>query len=351
MGHDLSAILDAGERHAASDILLSTDTPVSFRVSGRWLPTQTAPLSAEELPGLLQPLLSDERRRELERRHEMTFSIELEGRDNRFRCHAFLNKGLPAVVLRPVPYRVPGLRELGLTDELEDLVERGGGLLLITSPACHGATTTTAALIDVANRKRRCHVCKIESPIEFVHTPELSVIEHREVGRDTRRFSDALMEVTRLAPDIVALGDVPDVTTMSDALRVANAGPLVIATMHGRGAVPTLERILDAFPAYEQGRIRSMLAASLRAVVSQVLIRAADGKSQLPALEVLRVTPQIRGLIEEQRLYQLSAEMESGALGMCTIEGSAARLVQAGAVTAQEAAHLVPEPAGELEVG
>ncbi len=350
MGHDLGAILDAADRHKASDILLSADTPVSFRVAGRWLPTQTAPLMPEELPPLLEPLLAGGRERELERRYELSFATELPERSYRYRCHAFLNKGKPAVVLRPIPFEIPSLTELGLTDELEDMVERGGGLVFVTSPACHGATTTTAALVEVANQKRRCHICKIEQPVEFIHTPELSIIEHREVGRDVRRISDALTDVTRLAPDVVVVGDVPDPTTMSDLLRVANSGPLVIATLRGRGVVATLERILDSFPVYEQSRIRSLLAASLRGVLSQVLLRTADGKAQLPALEVLRVTPQIRGLIEEQRLFQLHSEMESGAFGMSTLEAAATRLVQSGAVAAPEAALLLPEPLVEPEV-
>ncbi|GIW71945.1 MAG: twitching motility protein PilT [Planctomycetota bacterium] len=346
MAEELAAILDAAARHDASDVLWSAGLPVSYRVCGRWLPTQTEPLTGAEVQRLLEALLPGERLEELRARRELTCMAEPPGREYRYRCQLFYQAGEPAAVLRPVPYRIPRLRELGLPEELEELViERGGGLVLLVGPHGHGTTTTAAALVDAANRRRRCHIVKVEAPVEFVHRSELALIEHREVGRDTPDFEQALAQIGRLAPDLVVLGALPERATLERALALAASGTLVLATLPGSGVVPALEGIVESVVLFEQGRVRAQLARVVRAVLAQRLLRTREGKAMVPALELLHATAEVRALIEEQRLPQLRREMESGVLGMVTLEQSAARLVKEGLVSQAEAAPwLAPAP-------
>jgi twitching motility protein PilT len=256
-----------------------------------------------------------------------------------------MQKGAVAAVFRLIPSEIPGVNDLGLPPVLEEMVLQPQGLLLFTGPTGHGKSTTQAALIDVINQKRRCHIVTIEDPIEYLHHPKKSVVDQREVGQDTHSFAAALKHVLRQDPNVVQIGELRDLETMGTALTAAETGHLVLATLHTNSAVQAVDRIIDVFPPYQQNQVRTQLSFCLLAVVAQRLLPRADGQGRVAAFEILRNVPGVANLIREGKTSQITTMVEThGKVGMQTLDASLKDLYQRGLVSREEAARHMNDP-------
>jgi twitching motility protein PilT len=251
----------------------------------------------------------------------------------RFRTNVFLQRKGMSAVFRLVPFEVPNLADVGLPENLWELTTYSQGLILVTGPAGCGKTTTLAAFVDRINSTERCHILTIEDPIEYVHGNKDSLINQREVPMHSRSFAKALRQSLREDPDVILVGEMRDLETISLAITAAETGHLVLATLHTTTAASTVDRIINAFPADQQGQIRQMVSESLKAVISQILLPRRDGSGRVAAWEVLRNTQAVAGLIREAKTFQIPTAMQTGAsLGMMLMDTSLLHLVQDGTV-------------------
>ncbi len=330
-------LLRAAERNASDVILTAGEAPV-YRVHGdleTW--PEDARLSAEECGRAVLSLLRDGQQARLGRERELDFSLSLPG-GLRFRGNAFYQRATLGAAFRRIPEVVPTLAELELPTILSRLALAEQGLLLVTGPTGSGKTTTLAALVREINERRRAHVITIEDPIEYVHPNRQSVIEQREVGEDTLSFAGGLRHVLRQDPDVILIGEMRDLETISTAMTAAETGHLVLGTLHTNDCVQSVDRILDVFPAAQQAQVRGQLAASLLAIVSQRLLPRIDRRGLAPATELLVANTAVRSHIREGRQHQLYSVLETGARdGMYTLDQCLRDLVQAGRISMEEA--------------
>ncbi len=337
-------LLEYAWRHGASDLHLRSDERVLLRKGGELVVTGDAPLAGEQVRRLLDELLAPADRERLERQGQVDFSATLAGLA-RFRGNAYRSQSGTAVVLRAIPAEVPSLDALGLPSTLAKLTNFHQGLVLLTGPAGCGKSSTLAALLRLVNQDRRDHIITIEDPIEYLHPPVRCVVNQRQVGRDTASFARALRAALREDPDVIAIGELRDLETISLALTAAETGHLVLATLHTGNAIRTVDRIVGAFPPTQQPQVRAMLSESLRAVVSQRLVNRADGKGRLPALEILLGTRAVANLIRDSKTFQLRSLLQTGgSLGMVLLDASLAKLVREGLVTREEALRHAEDP-------
>ena len=329
----LRLLIDRG----GSDLHLSAGAPPSFRVHGQLQPAEGEPaLHEEHCRRLVLAAMNEGGEQLFWRDLELDDTYVLAG-VSRFRVNAFVQRGRTSAVLRHIPLEIPAFATLGFPASVAELVAGQRGLALITGPTGSGKSTTLASLIDLVNRTRRSHIVTVEDPIEFVHEHRLSVVNQREVGRDTHSFAAALKHVLRQDPDVILVGEMRDLETMATALTAAETGHLVLATLHTQGAAQAVDRMVDAFPPHQQGQVRAQLAGTLRGVVSQQLVPAVDGRRAL-ATEILISTPATRSLIRDGRTHQLASTMLSGSdRGMHTMDQSLAALVRARRITAAAA--------------
>jgi twitching motility protein PilT len=267
---------------------------------------------------------------------ELDFSHSVRGL-GRFRVNVFMQRNGLGAVFRLIPENIQTISELGLPDQILDLVDVSEGLVLVTGPTGSGKSTTLASIIHTINERERAHIITIEDPIEFVHNNKQSLINQREVSSHTHSFSNALRAALREDPDIILVGEMRDLETMSLALTAAETGHLVFATLHTNSAVKTVDRIIDVFPEGQQGQIRSMLSESLRGIVAQALLPRADGKGRAVVAEILFNVPAVANLIREGKGYQIASVMQTGrAHGMLTFESSVNELTRSGLITRDE---------------
>jgi twitching motility protein PilT len=344
----LTSLLDAAIGADASDLHLSVDLPPHLRVNGVLRPLAgRAPLTADDLRGLLHEVLSAEQRQELTSTGDLDvgFTITSDSGSRRFRASVFRQSGSLAAAIRIVPSRIPSLTSLGLPPQVQGFVDGASGLVLVTGPTGSGKSTTLAAMIDEVNRTRVAHIITVEDPIEYRYTPTRSVIQQREVGADTASFAAALRRALRQDPDVILIGELRDLESIQIALTAAETGHLVLATLHSADATSAINRIIDVFPADQQAQIRSQMALSIRGCVSQRLLPRPDG-ALVPATEVMVATSAVRSLIRESKVHQLRSVLETGGdVGMHTFDQSLARLVRSGQLdlmVARGAAHSVP---------
>lgn len=336
-GRRIDRILDFAFRQGASDLHLRADERVLLRTGGRLAAAGDSPLPADQVRRRAEELLGPAARLRLEREGQVDFAYSLTG-VARFRGSAYRHQHGLALVLRAIPAEVPTLADLGLPSTLAKLTNHHQGLVLLTGPAGCGKSSTLAALVRLINEERRDHVVTIEDPIEYLHPPLRCVVNQRQVGRDTASFSRALKAALREDPDVIAIGELRDLETISLALTAAETGHLVLATLHTGNAVRTIDRLVGAFPPIQQGQVRAMVSESLRAVVSQRLVNRADGRGRVPALEVLLGTRAVANLIRESKTFQLRSLMQTGlAQGMALLDLSLAQLVREGTVSREEA--------------
>ena len=323
-------------RHAraigASDLHLSTGTIPHVRVNGQLSPLPMAPPTEALLEGWVQPILTEDGRRGFEERQQVDFCHK-DPTLGRFRTNVFLQRKGMSVVFRLVPFDVPNLADIGLPESLWELTTYGQGLILVTGPSGCGKTTTLAALVDRINSTERCHILTIEDPIEYVHVNKDSLVNQREVPTHSNSFARALRQSLREDPDVILVGEMRDLETISLAITAAETGHLVLATLHTTTASATVDRIINAFPSDQQGQIRQMVSDSLKAVISQSLLPRRDGSGRVAAWEILRNTQAVAGLIREAKTFQIPTAMQTGGgSGMMLMDMSLLRLVQDGAV-------------------
>jgi twitching motility protein PilT len=294
-------------------------------------------LTQEDLHEMLYEVLTDSQKSRLEEHWDLDFSVELQ-RLGRFRVNAFRHRLGEGVVFRVIPSRIGTLDELGLPPVLGELALRDRGLILVTGPTGSGKSTTLAAMVDLINDRRRCHVITIEDPIEFIHQHKRAVVNQREVGMNAQSFARALRAALREDPDVILVGELRDLETISMALTAAETGHLVMATLHTSSASKTINRIIDVFPSAQQEQIRVQLAESLLAVAAQTLLPTADGSGRVAAVEVLVATPAVRNMIRENKVHQLPSAIQTGSKeGMQSLDQALRALLKAGKITADTA--------------
>jgi twitching motility protein PilT len=321
-----------------SDLHITTNTPPQIRVHGHLAPLDLPPLGPAETKALAYSVLTDAQKKRFEESLELDFSFGVRG-VARFRCNVFNQRGAVAAVYRVIPEVIKGFHELGLPPVIATLAERPRGLVLVTGPTGSGKSTTLAAMIDKINTERHDHILTIEDPIEFVHPHKNCLVNQREVHSDTHGFSNALRAALREDPDIVLIGELRDLETIESALRIAETGHLTFATLHTNSASQTINRIIDVFPAHQQGQIRTQLSLVLEGIVCQALVPRADGKGRVVALEIMVPTPAIRNLIRDDKVHQIYSSMQTGQekLGMQTMNQCLATLYQKRLITLEAA--------------
>ena len=318
----------------ASDLHITVGAHPVLRLRGRLEPVQEIPpLNGEMTQQLLYRILSTEQQKHLELNRQIDFAHAIPGLA-RFRVNVYWQRGSLGGAFRLIPTEIKTLEELGIPPSLHVLTDRPRGLVLVTGPTGSGKSTTLAALIDEINRKRAEHILTIEDPIEFVHRHKRCVVNQREIGVDATDFASALRAALRQDPDVILLGEMRDLETISTALTAAETGHLVFATLHTQSAPGTIDRVIDAFPAAQQDQIRIQLAATLEGVVTQALLPTADGTGRVAALEILFPDDAVRNLIRQTKVEQVYSVMQTGvARGMQTMEQSLAELTLRGVIT------------------
>ena len=329
----LDQLLSTAVQRGASDLLLVAGSPAVLRVNGALAPGVGRVLSDNDLRGLLLPILSAEQQQELQTRRSLDFSF-VRRAIGRFRGNFHYQRGTLAAAIRLLPEQVPTLEGLHLPPRLAELAERKQGLVLLTGPTGCGKSSTLAALLEIANTRRRDHIITIEDPIEYEHANRMSVVEQIELGHDTPSFAEAVRASMRQVPNVILIGEMRDADTMAAALTAAETGHLVLSSMHTNDAAQTVLRILDIFPTGYQSQIRQQLSMALLAVISQRLVPTANGNARLPALEILYASSGIRNLIRQGHDHQIRAHIETSRLdGMTTMEQSLAEMVRSGNIT------------------
>ena len=328
----------------ASDLHLTEKEPPILRIDGRLWRTKHEVLNKEDLKRLIYSILSNPQKEIFERDLELDFSLALPGLD-RFRVNVHLQKGSVEAAFRRIPLTIPTIEELKLPPIVIDLARKPNGLVLVTGPTGMGKTTTLAAMIGLINNERECLIISIEDPIEFVPRNKKSIIKQREVYADTRSFAAALRHALRQDPNVIVVGEMRDLETISTTLTAAETGHLVLATLHTPDAPQTIQRIIDVFPADQQRQIKLQLADCLQGIVSQLLLPHADGKSRVLATEVMIATVGIRNLIREQEIEQMPTMMQTGAqYGMKTMDKSLKELHESGFISLETALEKAKNP-------
>jgi twitching motility protein PilT len=317
----------------ASDLHLASGSAPYLRIHGEMVKLNYKAVSPEVCKALILEILSEYQRQAFLEDWDLDCSYSVRGL-GRFRVNAFIQKNGCGGVFRRIPEEIQTLDELGLPESLSEQLNLSEGLILVTGPTGHGKSTTLAALINQINIKEKAHIITIEDPIEFVHQNQQSLINQREVNSHTKSFHQALRAALREDPDVILVGEMRDLETISLALTAAETGHLVFATLHTNSATKTIDRIIDVFPEGQQSQIRVMLSESLRAVIAQTLVRKSEGDGRVPVVELLINTPAVANLIRENKTFQIQSSMQTGQVhGMVTFEASMNQLMRKGLVS------------------
>jgi twitching motility protein PilT len=340
----LAPLLRAAVEAGASDLHLHSGAPVRLRVRSRFLDHGEALVDRALVEGILAGLLPPDQREAFERAGEIDFCHTLPG-IGRFRANAYRQQRGTDLVLRLIPAEPPTLEQLGLPASLARFTNYHQGMVLVTGPAGCGKSSTLAALVNLVNEERREHILTVEDPIEYVHASKRCLVNQRNVRRHTESFARALRAALREDPDVIVIGELRDLETISLALTAAETGHFVLATLHTSDSVRTLNRLVGAFPSDQQDQVRTMLSESLRAVISQRLVPTADGQRRVPALEVMVVNKAVGNLLRENKTFQIRTLLQTGAAqGMCLLDDALAKLVQQGVVKREVALALAEDP-------
>jgi twitching motility protein PilT len=333
---DITELLTFAQRSGASDVHLSSGEPPRVRIHGDMKRLEHPSLSAEEVHNMVFDIMSDALRRQFQETNDVDFSFEL-GDLARFRVNVFRGRRGEGAVFRTIPTKVMTIEDLGLPSIIKEICDKEKGLVLVTGPTGSGKSTTLAAMIDYINEGFEGHILTIEDPIEFVHHSKKCLINQREVGPHTMSFTAALRGALREDPDVILVGEMRDLETISLALTAAETGHLVFGTLHTSSAPKTVDRIIDVFPAAQQEQIRIMFSESIQAVITQTLLKKRAG-GRIAALEILMGTPAVRNLIREGKIHQIPSAMQTGQkVGMQTIDMALIELVRRNQVTVEEA--------------
>lgn len=333
---DITELLAFSAKQNASDLHLSAGLPPMIRVDGDVRRINLPPMEHKEVHALIYEIMNDKQRKDFEEQLETDFSFEVPG-IARFRVNAFNQNRGSGAVFRTIPSKVLTMQDLGMGNVFKDIAETPRGLVLVTGPTGSGKSTTLAAMIDHINDNKYQHILTIEDPIEFVHTSKKCLVNQREVHRDTHGFNAALRSALREDPDIILVGELRDLETIKLALEAAETGHVVFGTLHTQSAAKTIDRIIDVFPAAEKSMVRSMLSESLRAVISQTLLKKTGG-GRVAAHEIMMGTPAIRNLIREDKVAQMYSAIQTGAsVGMQTLDQCLEDLVKSRLISKENA--------------
>jgi twitching motility protein PilT len=323
-------IIEYARQRGASDIHFTNRRPPLIRIDGVLFPIGNQDLEPQILAALAKELAGDRYDTFLDR-GEIDFTYQAP--NNRLRVNVYLQQGVPTAALRLIPEKIPKFEELGIPPAVRAFTELHQGLVLFTGPTGSGKSTTMASLINEINRTRACHILTLEDPIEYVHQHEKSIVNQREIGQDSKSFANALRAALRQDPDVILVGEMRDLETISTAVTAAETGHLVLATLHTSGAPAAVDRIIDAFPAHQQQQIRVQLADTLRGIVAQRLLPKKGQKGRVMACEILVGNSAVKNLIREGKLHQIPTTMETGSkFGMQTFEQSLKILVDQGLI-------------------
>ena len=322
----------------ASDLHIGVGTAPMMRVNGILRPVDSVgKLSPSDSKELVYSILNDDQIKEFESEKELDMSFGIDG-VSRFRVNVYLDRGSTVAALRAIPFEIRPLEELGLPKIVGDLADKPQGLVLVCGPTGSGKSTTLAALIDRVNEERSCHIVTIEDPIEYLHKHKKSVVNQREVRSDTKSFAASLRHVLRQDPDVILIGEMRDLETISAALTTAETGHLVFATLHTNDAAQAINRIIDVFPEKQQSQIRTQLSFVLEGVVVQQLIPKMSERGRCLALEIMLPTPAIRSLIREEKVHQIYSDISTGGgLGMTTMNRSLYQLCRKNLISRDQA--------------
>lgn len=355
----ITEIIAQAAKLGASDIHITVGRPPIYRIHGVLFPLddpeirtdldvikveEIKALTPENTDALAREMMTAEQYARFEKQGELDFSFSVPG-VTRVRVNVFKQRGSTAIVMRSLSTRIPSLQELGLPEVLAYLARRPTGLVLVTGPTGSGKSTTLAAMIDLLNREKRLHIITLEDPIEYLHRHNLCIINQREIGQDTRSFAAALRAALREDPDVILVGEMRDLETISTAITAAETGHLVLATLHTSSAAETIDRIIDVFPPNQQQQIRIQLANTIEGIVTQQLIPRSDRPGRVVAVEILVATPAIRNLIREGKTYQIPSHLQTGArYGMQTMDTSLRLLYQKGLISREEVLNRARDP-------
>ena len=330
---DFAEVLTRMAEERASDVHLSPGFAPAIRLRGQIVGLgEYGPLSAQDTRDTVYSMLNDDQRKRFESRKQLDLAYAVPG-VARFRVNCFFQRGSISAAFRRIPHEIPKLDELGLPKVLEEFTRRPRGLILVTGPTGSGKSTSLAAMLDMINSERDEHILTIEDPIEFLHSHKRCIVNQREIGADAEDFALALKSALREDPDVILVGEMRDLETMSTALTAAETGHLVFATLHTQSTAQTVDRIIDIFPGEQQSQVRMQLSIGLQGIVTQQLLPTADGAGRAVACEVLVPTPAVRNLIREGKTHQIySAIQTSGSLGMQTMDAHLAQLVRMGRI-------------------
>ena len=331
---DFSEVLRQMVEINASDVHITANFPPAIRDKGKVRPMEGFPLlTSQHTREVVYSILNDDQRKRFENQQQLDFAYSIPG-VARFRVNCYFQRGSVSAAFRLVPQEVPDLDSLSVPPVLGELTRKPRGFVLVTGPTGSGKSTTLAAMLDMINRERNDHILTIEDPIEFLHRHKSSIVNQREVGADAPDFALGLRAALRQDPDVILVGEMRDLETVSTALTAAETGHLVFATLHTQSTAQTVDRIIDIFPPEQQAQVRTQLSIALQGIVTQQLVPTADGLGRVVACEVLIPTPAIRNLIREGKTHQIYAAVQtSGAVGMQTMDADLVRLVRSGKIT------------------
>lgn len=337
-GVDLTTLLIKVIEESGSDLHLTAGARPMIRQHGVLRPVEESPeLTPPVIQTIMYEILTQRQRERFEAELELDFAYALPGYA-RFRVNLYRQREALGAAFRLIPYEIKALEQLGIPPAVSNFAMLPRGFVLVTGPTGSGKSTTLAGIVDLANRQRRDHIMTVEDPIEFLHQHKSCLVNQREVGEDTHTFGNALKHVLRQDPDIILVGEMRDLETISVALTAAETGHLVFATLHTQDAAQTIDRVIDVFPPHQQQQVRVQLAGALQGVVSQTLCKTADGRGRVVATEVLVATPAIRNLIREGKTHQIYSALQAGAKhGMHTMDQHLAELVKGGRVSYESA--------------
>ena len=346
---EMSDLLSLVVEEGASDLHVEVGVPPVLRINGAMAPLDTDPLMPEDTERLVKSVASDTHLQRIREDGGVDFGFAFEDKA-RFRVSCFKQKGYLGTVMRQIPNTLLSLEQIGLPPSIKDLLFQPRGLILVTGPTGSGKSTTLASMMNVINEERDVHIITVEDPVEFYHVHKKSVIIQREVGVDVPSFSEALRRALRQDPDVILVGEMRDLETMEAAVTAAETGHLVFATLHTTGAARTVDRIVDAFPTDQQEQIRTQLASSLKAVISQVLLPRTDKPGRVAAFEVMISTPSIQALIRDNKTFRITSDIQTGAkYGMNTLDSHLIELYQNEVISYGEMITKAQDPQGILQ--
>ena len=349
MNIEMSDLLNLVVEEEASDLHIEVGAPPCLRLSGSLAPLDTPSLTPEDTERMVNSIAPENKQQEIRENGGCDFGFSFEDKA-RFRVSCFKQKGFYGMVLRQIPKTLMTLEQIGLPPSLKDLLFKPRGLVLVTGPTGSGKSTTLASMMNIINEERDVHVITVEDPVEFYHEHKKSIVIQREVGSDVPSFAEALKRALRQDPDVILVGEMRDLETMEAAVTAAETGHLVFATLHTTGAARTVDRIVDAFPTNQQSQIRTQLASSLLAVISQVLLPRTDKPGRVAGFEVMISTPSIQALIRDNKTFRITSDIQTGAkYGMNTLDSHLMELYHNGIISYGEMITKAQDPQGILQ--